>query len=66
MTQRAVCVGINKQTMPGCDLRGCVNDAAQMRETLLSHGFKQENIRVLTDERATKQAILERLAWLVK
>ena len=29
-------------------------------------GFTIDDIRVVTDERATKKAIMERLAWLVK
>jgi len=65
--KRALIVGINKYPyMPGSDLRGCLNDAAQLRETLLARGFEPDNIRVLTDERATKSAILDRLLWLVR
>jgi len=59
---RALLVGINKYI--GCPLRGCVDDVTDMADYLVSRGFKREEIRLLVDERATKQAIVERLLWL--
>lgn len=37
-------------------LRGPENDIAAVRQTLLQHGFKQENIRVLTSRQAKQNA----------
>src|SRR5215475_2005020 len=60
---RALLVGIN--AYPGNELHGCVNDVTDMADFLVSHcGFAEQDIRLLTDERATTQAILERLDWL--
>jgi hypothetical protein len=62
---RALLVGINKYQLPNCNLQGCVNDVTNVRDILLNYvGFQVEDIRVLTDERATKAAIIERLHWL--
>ncbi len=66
MARRAVQVGINNYKSIS-DLNGCLNDVTNMRgifKGLL--GFTNEEIRVLTDERATKANILDRLNWLVK
>lgn len=62
----ALLVGINKYQEPGNDLQGCVNDVMDMAELLTSeYGFNKDDIRILTDARATQQNILERLEWLV-
>jgi hypothetical protein len=62
----ALLVGINKYAEPGNDLSGCVNDVTDMAELLSTQfGFKPDNIRILTDNRATQANILERLSWLV-
>jgi hypothetical protein len=67
MSQRALLVGINKYRMANSDLSGCVNDVTNVRDSLLKFfGFTIDGIRVVTDERATKKAIMERLTWLVK
>jgi hypothetical protein len=67
MANRAVLVGINKYKMANSDLSGCVNDVTNVRDSLIKFfGFKIDDIRVITDERATKKAIMERLTWLVK
>jgi len=61
---RALLVGIN--TYPGCPLSGCVNDITDMANFLISNcGFKSDEVRLITDGRATTDAILERLNWLV-
>jgi metacaspase-1 len=63
----AVLVGINKYVaLEGSDLNGCVNDVNGVYEFLTTkRGFDPDNIRMICDERATQQAILERLEWLV-
>lgn len=61
---RALLVGINQYQ--GAPLNGCVNDVTDMAEFICANsGFKEEDIRLLTDKRATTAAIKERLAWLV-
>jgi len=66
-TKKALLVGINKYQIPGNDLNGCVNDVENMYNLLRNtYNFYGDNIRVLTDERATKANILERLDWLIK
>lgn len=67
MAQRALLVGINKYKMENSDLSGCVNDVTNIRDSLIKFfGFQADDIRVITDQRATKKNIMERLAWLVK
>lgn len=64
--KRALLVGINVYEGDGNDLSGCVNDVDAMRSLLInSFGFHPDNIRVVTDERATREEILLRLKWLV-
>lgn len=64
---KALLVGINRYKLPGADLRGCVNDVTNLRDCLIKYfGATAGSIRVLTDERATRQAILDNLAWLIK
>jgi len=64
--KKALLVGINKHQFQGADLQGCVNDVENMRDVLVKlYGFPLDNIRVLTDYRATKAAILKRLHWLI-
>jgi len=67
-TKRALLVGINKYKPElNADLRGCVNDVENMRGLLITKfGFEPENIRVLIDDRATRQAIIKRLQWIIK
>lgn len=77
---RALIVGINDypaSPLAGCvndttdmaetvlDRRGAVNDARSMARTLIGYGFSEDNIRLLTDGRATTDAIRERLEWLI-
>jgi len=67
MPNKALLVGVNRYQLPGADLQGCVNDVTNLRDILLKYfGFTVKQIRVLVDGRATKKAILTRLAWLVK
>lgn len=64
--KKALLCGIN---YPGTQhaLRGCVNDIMTMNELLVNNlGFSDPKyIRMLTDNSATTQNILERLEWLV-
>jgi len=61
---RALLVGINNY--PGNPLRGCLNDISDMADFLVARcAFAESDIRLLTDRRATKQAIVERLDWLL-
>jgi hypothetical protein len=64
MIKKALLVGINDYNSI-CDLKGCINDVSDMHFLLKSFfKFDTENIRVLTDDRATKANILKRLKWL--
>ncbi len=67
MAQRALLVGINKYQMENSDLSGCLNDVTNIRDSLIKFfGFQADDIRVVTDARATKKNIMDRLQWLVK
>jgi hypothetical protein len=61
---RALLVGIN--AYPSAPLQGCVNDVTDFANFLVKAcGFKDDEIRLLVDGRATTDAIRDRLAWLV-
>lgn len=64
--RRALLVGINQYPDPRNNLKGCVNDVLLMGKTITEHfGFNPEDVRLLTDKRATTANIRERLQWLV-
>jgi len=63
--RRALLIGINEYPDPANRLNGCVNDVFLMSSLLQERGFEPENIRVVLNERATADAIRERLAWLL-
>ncbi|KIY48455.1 hypothetical protein FISHEDRAFT_43361 [Fistulina hepatica ATCC 64428] len=69
--KRAVCVGINYRGQDH-ELKGCVNDAENVRRFLIDHsGFKREDILLLSDKhgspnKPTRQKILDAMRWLVK
>jgi hypothetical protein len=67
-SRRALCVGINQfQNYPGNNLNGCVNDANQMIGVLKQFlGFKDADIKQLTDAQATKAAIISELKAMVQ
>lgn len=71
MTRKALLVGINDYAPSGTggpDLRGCVNDVADMAGTLHTLGIvpiRPGQMRLLTNQRATRAAILEGFDWLV-
>ncbi|MDR1968217.1 MAG: caspase family protein [Burkholderiaceae bacterium] len=62
--RRALLVGINQYPKQDMCLNGCVNDVYLMSAVLQESGFASDDIRLLTDERATRAALLERLDWL--
>ncbi len=65
MARRALLVGINDYRSMQ-DLRGCHNDVSNVRSILKEYlGFTNNDIRVLIDNRATKDAILYRLEYMV-
>lgn len=65
MAKRAVLVGVNQY--PQSPLRGCINDVSAMYDLLTQHlGFHADDVRVVVDQRATTQAIKERLDWLTR
>ena len=55
----ALLIGINKYSGEINSLRGCVNDVL-LQKQLLKHrfGFNPKDIKILTDEQATRQGIL--------
>lgn len=64
--KRALLVGINNyRSVPG--LQGSVNDVETMREILVTRwGFAPANVKMLTDEAATRAGILAALEQLVQ
>ena len=66
MAKRALLVGVNDYRNFN-DLKGCINDLKSVRKVLMNYlGFEAENIRVVVDDRATKENIVCRLRWLVE
>ncbi|HTS84494.1 MAG TPA: caspase family protein [Usitatibacter sp.] len=63
--KRALLVGINDYPNPDWRLEGCLNDTYLVSALLQESGYPAEGIRLVTDRRATRSAILERLDWLV-
>lgn len=66
--KKAVIVGINDYAPIGAggpDLNGCVNDARDMANTLVTCGFPAGNIRILTNQNATRSNIILYLTWLL-
>jgi len=71
MVRKALLVGINDYAPIGAggpDLNGCVNDVRDMATTLRDLGIipaVPASMRILTDGRATKDAIIKGLEWLI-
>jgi len=64
--KKALLVGINDYPGSGNDLAGCVNDTANIKDLLAREfGFDPASIRVLTDARATRDAIMDGLEAMV-
>jgi metacaspase-1 len=65
MKKQALLVGINNYLGVN-ELQGCINDVTNVRSVLKTlYGFSNNEIRVLTDDRATKKNILGRLTKMV-
>lgn len=67
MNNKALLVGINAYPNPNNNLRGCINDIVDMEYFIASKNkiYPKENIRTLTDSKATKKGILTALNWLL-
>ena len=67
MNNKALLVGINAYPNPSNNLRGCINDIVDMEYFITSKNkvYPKENIRTLTDSKATKKGILTALNWLL-
>ena len=64
--KKALLVGINDYPGSGNDLAGCVNDTVNLRDLLVKElGFEAAGIRVLTDAKATRAAIMDGLTDMV-
>ena len=68
MKNKALLVGINDYPLPGNDLSGCINDIVDMGHFIAEKNkvYAWENIRTITDSKATKKGILEQLDWLLE
>ncbi|MBN2505894.1 MAG: caspase family protein [Verrucomicrobia bacterium] len=67
MAKKALLIGINRYQVPGADLRGCVNDVANLKRALIEFaGFKSANIRTLLDRRTTKANMQAGMVRLLK
>jgi hypothetical protein len=66
--KRALLVGIDQYRSPQLnDLQGCVNDVQRMKDVLTRRfGFAEADVTVLTDERATRDAIIAALQALAR
>lgn len=66
--KKALIVGINDYApigLGGPDLNGCINDARDMANTLVICGFNPSQIKILTNQNATRVNILKYLKFLV-
>jgi len=66
MTKKALIVGISEYAPLQPNLASSLFEIEQWRDLLVDHyGFADKDIRLLAQRRATKQAILDRLMWLL-
>ncbi|KAG1775907.1 putative metacaspase [Suillus placidus] len=70
--KKALCIGINYVGQQG-ELRGCINDANNMKRFLATRfGYKEEDMVILTEDTRdprqvpTQQNILRAMEWLVR
>lgn len=67
MTRKALLVGINRMSIPGAFLHGCVNDVQALRALLLERfRFADRDVRILTDQKATTKGIQEAFSSLLR
>lgn len=64
-TRRALLIGINDYPDPANRLEGCVNDVYLVSSVIQESGFEPEDIRIVLNDRATTQGIMDRLHWLL-
>jgi hypothetical protein len=63
MARKAVLCGINNYA--NAPLKGCVNDAQNVRDLLInSFGFLPDDIHLLSDEQVVKPELLRQWSWL--
>jgi hypothetical protein len=62
----AVLVGVNRYQGRTADTLGSVADVMVLREVLLSHGWRDDHILVLTDVTATHDRIVRGIEWLIR
>ncbi|MDN5767237.1 MAG: caspase family protein [Humibacillus sp.] len=66
MSKRALLIGINQYQLPGANLRGCVNDVANVSDALTAvYGFTEGEITTLLDGAATKAAMQHEIEQLI-
>jgi Caspase domain len=64
--RRALLVGISDYSnAKGSNLYGCVNDVLNFKNTLLTLGYKDDNIKTILDQSATAKNILDSLTYLL-
>ncbi|CRZ17150.1 caspase family protein [Mycolicibacterium neworleansense] len=67
MAKKAVLIGVNRYRVPGNDLRGCVPDVKNMAKLLQrQYEFESDDISLITDFKATKEAIEEAITGLIR
>ncbi len=67
MAKRALLIGVNKYQIVGADLRGCVNDIANIERVLTKYyEFSSAGIKKLIDAQATKKKIEAGIKALLK
>lgn len=63
---RALLIGVDHYEQDSIgNLSGCVNDTYLLSQTLQQAGFPTENIRLIHNHRATRDAIMNRIDWLL-
>jgi len=69
--KKALCIGIN-YVGQDAELKGCINDANNVKRFLMQHGYRADDIVMLTDDAGsprqipTKQNIFDAMQWLVR
>jgi hypothetical protein len=67
MKKRALLVGINEYPDKENILTACLNDVNDFAQFLVDRcAFPYDDVRLLTERRATRDGILQRLRWLLK
>lgn len=68
MQKRALLCGINNYKHPSvADLRGCLNDLANVASLLTDvYGFDPDHIHVLEDKKVRKKALKDKWKWLLR